>query len=390
MISFTYHNPTIIYFGQPQFTQLGDELKKHGRRVLLTYGMGSIKSTGLYDRVLEQIRKAELELFELPGIEANPDIETVRKGIALCKKEKIEVLLAVGGASTIDATKIIGAGAAYDGDAWDLVTKKTDITECLPIITVLTLAAAGSEMNGVAVISNAATQEKRSISNPLMRPRASFLDPALTITVSPYQTACGVADIIAHIMENYFHGPVDIEMLETVMEGFIRDVIRFGTQAIKNPSDLAARTNLMWISTWAQNAFIRGAKNPTWSIHAIEHELTAFYGIAHGHGLAILIPRWMEYVLDAQNAPRFRQFACNVFGLEHNPDAIALAKKGIELLSAFFFRTLGLKSTLTDLGIDRTHFAQMAKNVSDRSKSGTAGFRRLSQQDIEQIYLMCL
>jgi len=388
MTSFTYHNPTIIYFGQDKFTQLGAELKKHGKRVLFAYGKGSIKSGGLYSKVVDLIHKNGLECFELAGIEANPDIETVKKGIAICKKEKIDVLLAVGGASTIDAAKIIGIGTFYDGNPWDLVTKKAPITDCLPIITVLTLAAAGSEMNGVAVISNETANEKRSISNPLMLPKASFLDPALTITVDPYQTACGIADIIAHVIENYFYTPADLEMLDTVMEGLVRDAIKFGTIAIKNPADIAARANLMWIATWAQNSFIKGSKNPAWLIHAIEHELTAFYGITHGHGLAIVIPRWMEYVLDGHNAHRFKRFGCNVFGLDQNLDAVEAAKKSIELLADFFFSTLGLKSTLADLGIDDAHFSQMAKKASDGNAPPV--FRPLGEQDILHIYNSCL
>lgn len=388
MQNFIYHNPVAVYFGPNQLQHLSEELGKYGKRVLLTYGGGSIKKIGLYDQVLAEITKAEMELFELPGIEPNPSIDSVRKGVAICREKKIDVLLAVGGGSTIDATKFIGAGVFYEGDAWDLVAQKAPITNCLPIISVLTLSAAGSEMNGGGVISNEETNEKLGLMHPLLLPKASFLDPTVTYTVSPYQTAAGTVDMIAHVMENYFTGRPDLEMLDTIMEGLIRDAIKFGPVAMENPSDYAARANLMWISTWAQNSFITGSKIPTWVIHVIEHELSAFYGITHGHGLAIVIPRWMKYVLDENTAPRFKQFGCNVFGLDANLPAMEVAEKSIEMLSDFFFKTLKLQSSLTDLGIGSENFALMAQKVCPGRSY--PGIKRLTREDIENIYQMCL
>ena len=388
MNNFIYHNPVAVYFGGNQLQHLGKELGQYGKRVLLTYGGGSIKKTGLYDRIVAEMQKAGLEWVELSGIKPNPDIESVREGVRLCKEKKIEVLLAVGGGSTIDATKFVGAGAFYPGDPWDLVSQKAAITDCLPIVTVLTLAAAGSEMNGGGVISNEATNEKLGLMHPALLPKASFLDPALTYTVPPYQTAAGSVDIIAHIMENYFTGQKDLAMLDTVMEGFIRNVIHFAPIAMKNGEDYDAHANLMWISTWAQNSFITGAKQPSWLIHSIEHELSAFYGITHGHGLAIVIPRWMQYVLDEKTAPRFKQFGCQVFGLSPALPAVEVAKKSIDMLSAFFFDTLGLESRLSGLGIDSTRFDEMARKACGGGV--VPGFKSLGQQDIRKIYDMCL
>lgn len=388
MQNFIYHNPTAVYFGPDQLVHLSEELKKYGKRVLLTYGGGSIKKNGLYDRILTEIKKAGGELFELSGIEPNPSIISVRDGVAICKNEKIDVLLAVGGGSTLDATKFIGAGAFYDGDAWDLVSQKAPITGCLPIITVLTLAAAGSEMNGGGVISNEATHEKLGLMHPLLLPKVSFLDPELTYTVPPYQTAAGSVDIISHILENYFSAEKGMEMLDTVMEGFIRTVIQNAPIAMKNGSNYDVRANLMWVSTWAQNGFITGARQPTWVIHSIEHELSAFYGITHGHGLAIVIPRWMEYVLDESNAERFKQFACRVFGADSNLPAMVAAKEGIRMLSDFFFQTLELESTLTSLGIGEENLTLMAKKVTGGGIY--ASLKPLNQQDVENIYKMCL
>ncbi len=387
-MNFVYHNPVKIYFGENQLGHLAEELKKYGKRVLLTYGAGSIKKIGLYDQVVKEIQKAGLALFELSGIEPNPSIRSVREGVSLCREKKIDVLLAVGGGSVIDATKFIGAGVFYKGDPWDLVNQTAEITDSLPVITILTLSAAGSEMNGGGVISNEETNEKLGLLHPVMLPKVSFLDPVVTYTVSPYQTAAGAVDIISHIMENYFTARKDLAMLDTVMEGLIRSTIKFAPVAVKNGSDYEARANLMWISTWAQNSFITGSKNPTWVIHSIEHELSAFYGITHGHGLAIVIPRWMEYVLDENTAPRFKQFGCNVFDIDANLPAMDVARKSIEMLSDFFFNTLNLQSTLTDLGINDEKFSLMAQKIC-RGKS-YPGIKRLNQQDVENIYRMCL
>lgn len=388
MNNFIYDIPVKVYFGENQLGHLGEELKKYGNRVLLTYGGGSIKKIGLYDKVVAEIKNAGLELFELSGIEPNPRITSVNKGAEICKKEKIDVLLAVGGGSTIDATKFIGAGAFYDGDVWNIVTKKAPITNCLPIITVLTLSATGSEMDAGGVISNLETNEKIGNGHPLMLPKVSFLDPTNTYSVSPYQTACGAADIMSHIIEVYFNINQDLYMLDAVAEGLMKTVIKYAPIAIKEPNNYEARANLMWASSWAINGFIDGGKRQAWSCHPMEHELSAFYDITHGLGLAILTPRWMEYTLDETTVSKFHQFGCNVFGLDKNMEPMAVAKKSIKMLSDFFFNTLGLQSTLTEIGIDESNFNIMAKKAC---KGGTInGFKPLSPEDVVKIYKMCL
>lgn len=388
MNSFVYDIPVKVYFGPDQLVHLGEELKKYGNRVLLTYGGGSIKKIGLYDKVVAEIKKAGLELFELSGIEPNPRITSVNKGAEICKKENIDVLLAVGGGSTIDATKFIGAGAFYEGDAWDLVTGKAPITKCLPIVTILTLAATGSEMDAGGVISNLDTNEKLGNGHPSMLPKVSFLDPTNTYSVSAYQTACGAADIMSHIIEVYFNMNKDLYMLDTVAEGLMKTVIKYTPIAIKEPDNYEARANLMWASSWAINGFIDGGKKQAWSCHPMEHELSAFYDITHGLGLAILTPRWMEYTLDETTVSKFYQFGCNVFDIDKSMEPMAVAKKSIEMLSDFFFKTLGLKSTLTEIGIDDSNFEIMAKKAC---KGGIIqGFKPLKQEDILNIYKMCL
>lgn len=388
MNNFIYNVPTKVYFGENQLQNLGEELLKFGKRVLLTYGGGSIKKIGLYDKVIAEINNSNLEYFELSGIEPNPRITSVNKGAEICKKENIDVILAVGGGSTIDASKFIGAGAYYDGDAWDLITGKAPIVNCLPIVTVLTLAATGSEMNIGGVISNMETQEKIGQEHPLLLPKVSFLDPTNTYTVNAYQTACGSVDIISHILEIYFNMDDDLFMLDTVMEGLLRTVIKYAPIAIKEPNNYEARANLMWASTWGLSDFVIGGKKHDWSCHPIEHELSAYYDITHGLGLAILTPRWLEYTLDETTVSKYYQFGCNVFGIDKSIEPMEVAKKSIEMLSDFFFNTLGLDSSLRDINIDDKNFSIMAKKACGGGV--LKGFKTLNQQDIENILKMCL
>ena len=389
MNSFIYNIPTKVYFGKNQLSHLGDELKQFGSRVLLTYGGGSIKRMGLYDAVVAEIEKAGLKLFELSGIEPNPRIESVRTGAEMCKEHNIDVVLAVGGGSTIDAAKFIAAGACVDHDPWDFLSEKlAPIHKALPIVTILTLSATGSEMDTAAVITNFATQQKIGRLHRNLLPRVSFLDPTNTSTVSPYQTACGSADIISHILEVYFAPEQDLYMLDCFMEGLLKTVIKYAPVAMAEPDNYEARANLMWASSWAINGFITAGKSHAWSCHPMEHELSAFYDITHGLGLAILTPRWMEYCLEESNVDKYVQFAVNVFGVTPSEDKMATAKQGIECMANFFFNTLGLDSNFTKVGIKAEDFPAMAKHAC---RNGIIkGFKPLSQSDIEKIYAMCV
>lgn len=388
MNNFIYDIPTKVYFGKDQLGNLGKELSKYGKRVLLTYGGGSIKKSGLYDKIVEEIKKAGLELFELSGIAPNPRVQSVNDGANICKKENIDVLLAVGGGSVIDCTKYIGAATYYDGDAWDILLQKTSVEKCLPIITVLTLSATGSEMNCGGVISNPDTKDKIGLSFPVMQPKVSFLDPTITYTVNKFQTACGAADMLNHIMEVYFNMDQDLYMLDTVMEGLMKTIIKYAPIALEKPDDYEARANLMWTSSWAINGFIDGGKHQAWSCHPIEHEISAIYDITHGLGLAILTPRWLEYTLDESTVSKFYQFGVNVFDIDKNLEPMDVAKKSIEKVSDFLFNTLGLKSRLSDIGIDDSNFEIMAKKAC--MGSVIPGFKPLNKQDIVNIFKMCL
>ena len=389
MNSFVYDIPVKVYFGENQLGHLGEELSKFGKRVLLTYGGGSIKRIGLYDKVMAEMKNAGLEVFELSGIEPNPRIDSVRKGAQICKDEKIDVLLAVGGGSTLDATKWMAAGACVNFDAWDFFNEKwAPVEKALPVVTILTLAATGSEMDVGGVISNPETKDKIGrIAEPLL-PKVSFLDPTNTYTVSPYQTACGSADMMSHIIEVYFNMNQDLYMLDCFMEGLMKTIIKYTPVAMKEPENYEARANLMWTSSWAINGFVNGGKQQAWSCHPMEHELSAIYDITHGLGLAILTPRWMEYCLDETTVSKYVQFGVNVFGIDASLEPMAIAKQSIEKLSDFFFNTLGLKRTFSDVGIKAEDFPVMAKKAC--GDSILPGFKPLAQKDIEKIFEMCL
>lgn len=387
MNNFIYDIPVRVYFGENQLCHLGEELSKYGKRVLLTYGGGSIKKSGLYDAVTEEIKNAGLELYELSGIAPNPRIDSVRDGARMCKEHHIDVLLAVGGGSTLDATKWMAAGACVEHDPWDFFSKWAPVGKALPVVTILTLAATGSEMDSGGVISNPETQDKIGrLADPLL-PKASFLDPTLTYSVSPYQTACGAADMMSHIMEVYFNMEPDLYMLDCFMEGMMKTIIKYAPIAMQKPDNYEARANLMWTSSWAINGFVNGGKQQAWSCHPMEHELSAIYDITHGLGLAILTPRWMEYCLDETTVSKYVQFGVNVFGIDANLEPMDIAKQSIEKLSAFFFDTLGLDNTFTKVGIEEKDFPVMAKKAC--GDGVLPGFKPLAQQDIEKIFAMC-
>lgn len=388
MYKFVYNIPTKVYFGSDQLSKLGKEIKKLGDRVLICYGGGSIKRIGLYDQVLEELKKEELEIFELSGIEPNPRVTSVNAGADICKKEKIDVLLAIGGGSVIDCTKAIAAATYYEGDAWDIVTKKVPVTKCLPIVTILTLAATGSEMDAGGVISNMETNDKIGVASPLMQPKVSFLDPKNTYTVSSYQTACGSVDILSHIIETYFNTEGSMYMLDCFMEGMMKSVVKYAPIAMKDPENEEARANLMWTSSWAINGFVRSCQHCSWSCHSMEHQLSAYYDITHGLGLGIVTLRWMRYILDEENAQRFRNFAVAVFGVDSKLDNMSAALEGIKRFEEFLFVELGLTSSLKELGIDRTHFDIMAEKACGNGI--LKGFKELNKEDIKRIYEMCL
>ena len=387
MNSFIYDIPTKVYFGKNQLENLVSELKPY-KKVLLVYGGGSIKKSGLYDRVVKFIADAGLEVFELSGVEPNPEIGTVRRGVKIAKENGVDVVLAVGGGSVIDCAKWIAGGAKVEFDAWEFYSKNAPVLSALPIISVLTLSATGSEMDSCGVVTNPETKEKvGKLAQPLY-PKVSFLDPTLTYTVDRYQTACGSADILSHVIETYFSKDDDLFMLDTVMEGIMKTVVKYAPIALENPCDYEARANLMWASSWAINGFILGGKVKAWSCHPLEHQLTAYYGITHGLGLAILTPRWMKYCLSDNTVDKFVSFGVNVFDIDKTLDKMDIANKAIEMLSNFLYKTLGLSDTFEKVGIGSENISAMALGAS--KGKFIDGFVPLYKEDIETIYKMCL
>ena len=387
MNSFIYDIPTKVYFGKNQLENLVCELKPY-KKVLLVYGGGSIKKSGLYDRVVKFIADAGLEVFELSGVEPNPEIGTVRRGVKIAKEKGVDVVLAVGGGSVIDCAKWIAGGAKVEFDAWEFYSKNAPVLSALPIISVLTLSATGSEMDSCGVVTNPETKEKvGKLAQPLY-PKVSFLDPTLTYTVDRYQTACGSADILSHVIETYFSKDDDLFMLDAVMEGIMKTVVKYAPIALENPCDYEARANLMWASSWAINGFILGGKVKAWSCHPLEHQLTAYYGITHGLGLAILTPRWMKYCLSDKTVDKFVSFGVNVFDIDKTLDKMEIANKAIEMLSNFLYKTLGLSDTFEKVGIGSENISAMALGAS--KGRFIDGFVPLYKEDIETIYKMCL
>ena len=271
------------------------------------------------------------------------------------------MVLAAGGGSCMDAGKFIAAGACVDFDPWDFISKQLPLKKALPILTIPTMAATGSEMNPTVVISNMETRQKLGCSSPALRPKVSFLDPELTVSVSRYQTACGSADILSHIMETYFNPGEGMFLLDSVMEGLMKTVLKYAPIALEHPDDYEARANLMWASTWAINGFTRTCQNHVWACHGLEHELSAFYDITHGLGLAIVTPRFLEYCLNESNVSRYVRFGVNVFGLDPRQEPMTIAQQSIRKLADFFYKDLGLTSTLTELGIRKEDFPLMAQ-----------------------------
>ncbi|MBQ2527522.1 MAG: iron-containing alcohol dehydrogenase [Spirochaetales bacterium] len=380
MQNFTYNIPTIINFGIDQLSHLAD-LRESGDRVLYVYGGGSIKANGLYDRSMKILRDAGLEVYELAGIEPNPRIQTIREGVNICRNKMVDMVLAVGGGSVIDSAKVIAAGACYDGDPWDLVIKPELISECLPIYTVLTIAATGSEMDTFAVISDLTKNEKWGTWSDFFAPRMSILDPTLTYSVPRRQTSAGVADIMSHTLENYFNNEKGAYLQARLAEGILKTLINYGPIALEQPDNYEARANLMWSSSLAINGLLSCGSNVGWAVHPMEHELSAFYDITHGEGLAILTPHFLEFALNKDNVWKYVEYAKNVFGITEGTE-MEIARDAIRATKDFFKR-MRLPSTLSELGIDDEYFDIMA----EKAAAGCFGtFVELTKDDIISIF----
>ena len=389
MQNYVHAIPTKVYFGKGQIERLPEALAAFGKRVLLAYGGGSIKRIGLYDTIMALLHAGGFTVTELSGIEPNPRIESVAEGVRLCKENHIDVILAVGGGSTIDCAKAIACGVFYEGeDLWQMVVTSGGFSKALPLVDVLTLSATGSEFDGGGVISNMKLNEK--LGAGLTYPAVSICDPTYTFTVSPYQTAAGSADIMSHIFEGYFSREDDCELSDGIAETILKTVMQYTPVALRDPENYSARANLMSCSSVACSGIPEYGKEDTgWPCHAMEHELSAYYDITHGVGLAILTPRWMRYILkkDPTALPRFVRFAKNVFGLT-GTDEEALAREAIDKLEAYF-KSTGIPMTLQEVGIGPEHIEDMAAHAIQVGRLDRA-FVPLTKEDLAAIYRMCL
>ncbi|PAT02223.1 NADH-dependent alcohol dehydrogenase [Candidatus Izimaplasma bacterium ZiA1] len=381
MKNFNFYNPTRIFFGKDETDKIGKLSKQYGDNVLLVYGKTAIKRNGLYDRVISRLKEENINVFELPGIDPNPRIESIREGGELCKKHKIDLVLAVGGGSVIDASKGIASAALYDGDPWDFYSYKEESKGALPIASILTLSATGSEMNAGSVVTNFATKEKNGWGSPFTNPKFSILDPVNTFSVSKHQTACGIVDALTHVYEFYFSSD-QAYLNDRVCESIMKTVIHFGPIALKDPENFEARSNLMFSSTLALNGLSGFGKTWDGFNHTTEHLLSAYYDIAHADGLAILAPHWMDKILSKKTLNKFYEFAVNVWGVEESEDKMSVAKEGINRVYKFY-EAIKMPLKLSDVEIIDPPLDELAKRAT---KNGTIGrYINLDYSDVLDI-----
>ena len=391
MQDFIFEVPTKILFGKDQLDKLGKEIKKYGSKVLLVYGGGSVKKTGLYDKIINILNENNIEFSDMPGIEPNPRIESVRKGVKMAKENSSDFILAVGGGSVIDASKLIAAGAKTDADPWDIVIGKEKVQSALPIGAILTIAATGSEMDNGSVITNMETKQKLGWGSPHVLPKFAIMNPEFTFTVPKYHTAAGTADIMSHTMENYFSVDESAYLQDRFAEGILKTLIKYGPVAYNDPENYEARANIMWANSWAINGLLSEGKSHGWSVHAMEHELSAFYDITHGVGLAILSPRWLEFCLNDKTEKRIADFGYNVFGIQKSGSVRLDAENAIDALYSFFKDDMHIPMSLKEVGIDESKLKEMAENcIKNKKGENIKGFVELNADDIYEIYKACL
>ncbi|PKM54671.1 MAG: NADH-dependent alcohol dehydrogenase [Firmicutes bacterium HGW-Firmicutes-5] len=385
MLNFEFENRTKIIFGKKVEEQVGALVSANAKKVLLHYGGGSIKKSGLYDRVVNSLQEAGVEYVELGGVVANPRVSLVREGIKLCREEQVDFILAVGGGSVIDSAKGIAAGFYYQGDVWELYMREGTFDECLPIGVVLTIPAAGSESSGGSVVTNEDGLWKRDIGSLNLRPVFALLNPELTYTLPNYQTACGISDMLAHVMERYFTRVIKVDLTDRLAEAIMKSVIKQAHIINQSPDDYDARAEIMWAGTLAHNDLVGTGRQGDWASHGIEHELSGIYDIAHGAGLSIVFPAWMKHVYKS-DIPRFAQFANRVFDIEINTMNLEeTAIKGIEAMESFY-GLIGMPTRLSQVNIDETRFNEMANKATNDGTTTIGSFVPLTKADIMAIF----
>lgn len=386
MINFEYQNKTKIIFGKRTEESAGSETAKYAKRILLHHSGGSTVSSGIIDRVKDSLKKAGVQWTELTGVKPNPRLSLVNKGIEIVKSEKLEFILAVGGGSAIDSAKAISIGAVNSGDVWDFFERKKTTELSLPVGAVLTIPASGSESSVSCVITNEEGPWKRSVKFQCVRPVFSILNPELTHTLPPYQSACGIVDILAHIMERYFTKTENVELTDELCEGAMRTVIRNARKIFSGGEDnYDARAEIMWAGALAHNGLLETGRVGDWASHALDHELSALFDIAHGAGLAIIFPSWIRYNVK-ENTPRLARFAAKVWGVDGAfYDMEQAALEGVIRMENFF-RSIGMPIRFKDANIDPSRIDEMAKRVVHFGPIGN--YRKLDEKDARAIYAL--
>ena len=386
MNNFVFYSPTEFVFGKATEMQVGALARKHGaRKVMIVYGGGSVVRSGLLGRVKQSLQEAGIEYCLMGGVQPNPVDTKVYEGIEFCRREQADMLLPVGGGSVIDTAKAIAAGVLYEGDFWDFYIGKTKVTKALKVAVVLTIPAAGSEGSGNTVITKLDGLQKLSLRVPeVLRPVFSIMNPELTYTLPPFQTACGVADMMAHIMERYFTNTQEVEIGDRLCEGTLMAIINEAPKVMRNPEDYGARANLMWAGMIAHNGTCGVGCEEDWASHFLEHEISAIYGVTHGAGLSVIFPAWMTWMVE-HNVGKIAQYAVRVWGVPESEDKKAVALEGIGKLKAFF-SSLGLPVTFKELGVENPDIDRLADSLHRNKGELVGNYVKLTKLDSKEIY----
>ena len=390
MNNFVFYSPTEFVFGKATEMQVGALARKHGaRKVMIVYGGGSVVRSGLLDRVKQSLQEAGIEYCLMGGVQPNPVDTKVYEGIEFCRREQADMLLPVGGGSVIDTAKAIAAGVLYEGDFWDFYIGKAKVTKALKVAVVLTIPAAGSEGSGNTVITKLDGLQKLSLRVPeVLRPVFSIMNPELTYTLPPFQTACGVADMMAHIMERYFTNTQEVEIGDRLCEGTLMAIINEAPKVMRNPEDYGARANLMWAGMIAHNGTCGVGCEEDWASHFLEHEISAIYGVTHGAGLSVIFPAWMTWMTE-HNMDKIVQYAVRVWGVPEADDKKAVALEGIARLRAFF-KFIGLPVTFRELGIEHPDIDRLADSLHRNKGELVGNYVKLTKEDSKEIYRLAL
>ena len=389
MLNFIYNTPTKVYFGKGTQKEVGKILKEYGyTKIMMQYGKNSIKKSGLYDEVVTSLNENGIKFVEMGGVEPNPKLEFVRKAAQIAKAENVELILAVGGGSVLDSSKATALGAKYDGDVWDIFMGKHTPTDALATACILTHSAAGSEMSMSAVISNLSINMKKGCGTELNRCKFSILNPELTYTVSKYQTACGIVDMMTHTLERYFTNLPDTELTDSIAEGILKSIVKAGLVVIDNPTDYDARATLMWGSSLAHNGLTSCGRENYLAVHQLEHAISGVFDeVAHGAGLAVLYPAWAKYIYK-YNIKRFARIARNVWDVTEENDEIA-AVKGIEKMQEFFTK-IGMPSSLKHFNIDASSIDKFVELTTANGTRTIKSYIPLGKKEVKEIFELCL